>query len=58
MELFAKTVNSFKPLTISAKSSILNNWQDSQYASVLCPQLQKKEVKVLAVSLHGIDMSM
>ena len=30
--LFAKTVNSWKPLTIFAKSPILNIWQDPEYA--------------------------
>ena len=35
MELSAKIVNSWKPLTISAKTSILHVWQGSEYASVL-----------------------
>ena len=33
MELFAKTINRFKPLTIFAKVTILNAWQGSEYAS-------------------------
>ena len=33
MELFAKIVNSWKPLSIFAKSSILDVWQDSEYSS-------------------------
>ena len=33
MEYFAKVVNGWKPLTISLKSSILDVWQDSKYAS-------------------------
>ena len=33
MERFAKTVNSFTPLIISAKQSILDILQDSEYAS-------------------------
>ena len=33
MELFAKIVNDSKSLTISAKSSILDVWQGSGYAS-------------------------
>ena len=31
--LFAKTVGGFQSLTIFAKSSIFNAWQDSEYAS-------------------------
>ena len=43
MELFAKTVNEFHLLNISAKSSILDVWQGSEYAYVtdacelICP---------------------
>ena len=33
MELFAKVVNDFQPLTIFAKSYILDVWLDSEYAS-------------------------
>ena len=33
MELFAKIVNCFQPLTISVKSSISNVWQGSEYTS-------------------------
>ena len=33
MELFEKIVKSWKPLTIFAKTSILDIWQDSDYAS-------------------------
>ena len=33
-ELFAKTVNSWMPLNIFTKSSILDVWQGSEYASV------------------------
>ena len=33
MEFFAKIVNTFKLLTIFAKSSILDNFQGSEYAS-------------------------
>ena len=33
LELFAKTVNGFKPLTIFAKSSTLHVHMDSEYAS-------------------------
>ena len=36
MELFAKIVNGFKPLTIFAKSSILDVQQISGDASELC----------------------
>ena len=35
MELFAKTVDSIPPLTIFAKSSILDVWMSSEYASDL-----------------------
>ena len=31
MELFAKIINDQQPLTIFAKSSNLNVWQDSEY---------------------------
>ena len=31
MENFAKIVNGWKPLTIFAKHSILDVWQDSEY---------------------------
>ena len=37
MELFAKIVNGSKPLTISVKSSILDVWQGSAYASEISP---------------------
>ena len=33
MELFAKIVNGFYPLTILKENSILDVWQDSEYAS-------------------------
>ena len=33
MELFAKIVNGFYPLTILTEHSILDVWQDSEYAS-------------------------
>ena len=33
MDLFAKTVNDFRLLTIFVKSSILDVWQSSEYAS-------------------------
>ena len=33
MEIFAKIVNGFQPLTIFAKSSILDVLQGSEYAS-------------------------
>ena len=32
MERFAKIINGFQPLTIFAKQSILDVWQDSEYA--------------------------
>ena len=35
MELFAKIMNSFQPLTILEKRSILDVWQGSEYASVV-----------------------
>ena len=35
MELLVKIVNSFQPLPISPKSSILDIWQGSEYASIL-----------------------
>ena len=34
MELFAKIVNTWKPLTIFAKNSILDIWQGSEYVSM------------------------
>ena len=34
MEFFVKKVNSFQPLTILAKSSILDIWQGSEYVSL------------------------
>ena len=34
MKLFAKIVNGFQPLTILAKSSSLEVWQGSEYASI------------------------
>ena len=34
MERFAKRVNGFKPLTVFAKRSILENWQNSEYTTV------------------------
>ena len=34
MELFTKTIKSFQLLTIFAESTILDIWQDSEYASV------------------------
>ena len=33
MERFPKIVNGFQPLIIFAKCSILDIWQDSEYAS-------------------------
>ena len=33
MEIFAKIINTWKPLTISAKCSILDVWQVFEYAS-------------------------
>ena len=33
MEIFAKIVNDFQPLIVFAKSSILDVWQASEYAS-------------------------
>ena len=33
MEIFAKIVNGFQPLTFFAKSSIVEVWQGSEYAS-------------------------
>ena len=38
MELFAKIVNDWKPLTISAKSSFLDVWQGSAHDSDYVPQ--------------------
>ena len=35
MEIFAITVNHFKPLTIFGKSSILDVWLGSEYASAI-----------------------
>ena len=40
MELFAKIVSDFQPLTILAKSSILDVWQDYEYASDVCYSTQ------------------
>ena len=36
MELLAKIINSWKPLTIFVKSFILDIWQDSEYTSGHC----------------------
>ena len=35
MDLFAKIVHNLQPLAIFEKSSILDAWQDSDYASAL-----------------------
>ena len=35
-KLFAETVNSWKPLTILVKSSILDVWLGSEYTTVCC----------------------
>ena len=42
MEVFAKIVNSFSCLTIFAISSILDVWQDFEFASETSNDLQKK----------------
>ena len=42
MEIFVKIVNSFLLLTIFAKSSILDVWQDSEFASEASNDLRKK----------------
>ena len=40
MELFAKTVKNEKPFTIFVKSSILDVWQGSEYASELASKVK------------------
>ena len=45
MDLFAKIVKSEKPFTIFAKTSILDVWQGSEYASELASKV--KDVSVL-----------
>ena len=40
MELFAKIVKNEKPFTISAKTSILDVWQGSEYASELASKVK------------------
>ena len=45
MELFAKIVKNEKPFTIFAKTSILDVWQGSEYASELASKV--KAVSVL-----------
>ena len=42
MEVFTKIVNGFSFLTIFAKSSILDVWQDSEFASEANNDLRKK----------------
>ena len=42
IEVFAKTVNRLSFLTIFAKSSILDAWQDSEFASEANNDLRKK----------------
>ena len=42
MEVFAKIVNGFSFLTIFAKGSILDMWQDSEFASKASKNLRKK----------------
>ena len=41
MELFVKIVNGFSFLTIFAKSSIMDVWQDSEFASEASNDLRK-----------------
>ena len=40
MELFAKIVKNEKPFTIFVKSSILDVWQDYEYASELASKVK------------------
>ena len=40
MELFAKIVKHYKPFTICAKTSILDVWQGSEYASELASKVK------------------
>ena len=42
MELFGKIVTGWKPLTISAKRSILDIWQGSEYASAILLKEDKR----------------
>ena len=35
MELLAKVVNGFQPLTVFARNSVLDVWEGSEYASIL-----------------------
>ena len=40
MELFAKIVKNYKTFTICAKTSILDVWQGSEYASELASKVK------------------
>ena len=46
MELFAKIVSGFRPLTVFTKTSILNVWQGSKYTSVINNAKFDKKVSV------------
>ena len=51
MDVFTKIVNGFSFLTIFRKGSILDIWQDSEFACKPSNNLQKKlRLKCLAVS--------
>ena len=44
MKVFTRTVDDFKLLTIFAKSSIEDLWQDSEFASEASNDLQKNSI--------------
>ena len=44
MKVFTKTVDDFKLLTIFAKSSIEDLWQDSEFTSEASNDLQKNSI--------------
>ena len=46
MEIFAKIVDGFQPLTILAKSSILDVWLGSEYVSRVGYKYSKLHVKI------------
>ena len=54
MKIFVKTVSGWKPLTNFAKSSILDFWMGSKYASVNYMEEVKQTPYLVAVRLHWV----
>ena len=56
MELFATIINVWEPLTVAAKSSIVDTWLGSEYASKFYHVLRVTTILmiILKSDLHGV----